>query len=203
MKIFLHRVNSPDQLLLVRDYNASGYECDIRYHCGQPYLHHDVVKNPPDSACFEALISQSTDLDIILNFKETGCEFQTYMQVVKHAKSALLLDVPFPEFVKFSKLNMGHLLMWRLSEFEKPDISVMEAMGSQWIWLDSFRFYWFMQADLDSYKKSGFKICLVSNELQGRDISENIDTIRELVRLGYIDAVCTKNPLFYDCILKT
>ena len=61
----------------------------------------------------------------------------------------------------------------------QADIRTITSLGGEWIWLDSFQGYWFKESDLEKYKISGLKICLVSNELQNREITENYSKIKK------------------------
>ena len=50
---------------------------------------------------------------------------------------------------------------------------------------------------LRACKELGIKTCLVSPELQGRNVDGELDQILGLVDLNDLDAVCTKNPDFW------
>ena len=87
--------------------------------------------------------------------------------------------------------------MWRVSEYEKPNIDTLKYFKAKWIWLDSFNSYWFDEQSLRYYKDCGLSICLVSNELQGRNIMECSTKLQKLIDMELIDAVCTKDPSYY------
>jgi len=199
MKIILHRLNKldnqKDKLEL-----SDGFECDIRYKNNLPVLAHDINETS-EALNFETLCGPFKKLDVILNFKETGEEDIFIEKYQKFFNSILILDSPFPMFQKLAKKGLGGSLMWRVSEYEKPSIKRIEEFNSKWIWLDSFNEYWFTVDDLRKYKNAGLKICLVSNELQGRKIDHKIKNIIELNQFSMIDAICTKEPNFYVQIL--
>lgn len=175
-----------------------GYECDVRYLSGRPYLHHDVGHEHEQPDSLADLTSSSQGLEIILNFKETGHEVTTLQEVLPQCVNALILDIPFPEVVKTTKSGFGGSVMWRLSEYEKPPVAQLLDFKARWLWLDSFHEYWFSPQDLYPYKNAGLQICLASNELHGRHIDTQATRLTRLQKDGsYLDAVCTKHPEWY------
>lgn len=198
MKLLQHRINTVDQLVGLDRSIVSGYECDIRYYKGHPYLHHDVGMPHDDPALLSELTTFSAGLDVILNFKETGDELDTCRRFLPFCREALLLDLPFPEVVRIAHAGFGGLVMWRVSEHERPCVAQLLDFQAKWLWLDSFYSYWFSPSDLDSYREAGLHICLVSNELQGRSIEDGANRLSLLQQAGgYLDAVCTKHPEWY------
>lgn len=198
MKLLQHRVNTVQQLVGLDRSVVCGYECDIRYAKGHPYLHHDVVGSHDDLPLLSELAPFSAGLDVILNFKETGEELDTCRSFLPYCREALLLDLPFPEVVKIARAGFGSLVLWRVSEHERPCVAQLLDFQARWLWLDSFYSYWFSPSDLDSYREAGLHICLVSNELQGRSIEDGADSLNLLQQAGgYLDAVCTKYPEWY------
>ena len=197
LSIYLHRVNSISRILALPS-SCSGFECDLRYISGHPYLEHDINHHlpSPDNLLSGPLPSLRVQ-SCILNVKETGFEELTLSYLSSYFKSVLLLDVPFPIVPRLHKLGLSSSIMWRLSEHEKPSIDQLLSFNCRWIWLDSFSNYWFRESDIVPLKAAGFNICLVSNELQGRNIKDNFELISSLSRLSLIDAVCTKYPSFY------
>lgn len=202
MKIYLHRSNSFKDLEKFKGLNIDGLECDVRYFKSLAYLDHDISKNIKNKVLLHKFANSINDKDIILNFKETGFEINEILNYKEIFKSLLILDCPFPVYVKAKRLNMGKYFMWRVSEYETPKIKTITSLGGEWIWLDSFQGYWFKESDLEKYKISGLKICLVSNELQNREITENYSKIKKLINLSLIDAICTKEPAFYNQIQR-
>ena len=65
-----------------------------------------------------------------------------------------------------------------------------------WVWVDCFTKFPLTTADASRLAEAGFKLCLVSPELQGRMAPEEITAMRALLtELGIAaDAVCTKTP---------
>jgi hypothetical protein len=65
-----------------------------------------------------------------------------------------------------------------------------------WVWVDCFTRFPLTTTDARRLNDAGFKLCLVSPELQGRnDPSEIVAMRAEVAACGIIvDAVCTKVP---------
>ena len=200
---YKHRQNNFSNLniLYKKKLYENGIECDLRYHKGKEYLDHDINKTI-NNYFLDYQKEEFKDLHVIINFKETGLEINTFKKFFKLFKSTLVLDIPFPEYVKFKKQGLGKHIIWRLSEYEKPSVSTIKSFDGEWIWLDSFNYYWFDESQLTNYKKEGLKIILVSNELQGRDIKDNFAIVKELMQKKIFDAVCTKSVEFYLEMLK-
>ena len=79
----------------------------------------------------------------------------------------------------------------RFSEFESLE-NIMNMRGKvKWVWVDCFTKLPLNKSNSEQLKKAGFKLCLVSPELQGRSTDE-IKTYKEIIEPIGIDAVCTK-----------
>jgi hypothetical protein len=63
----------------------------------------------------------------------------------------------------------------------------------KWVWVDCFNNFPLNQKNYKKIKDAGFKICLVSPELQKHDISK-IKKFKEIIYKNNfkIDAICTK-----------
>ena len=83
----------------------------------------------------------------------------------------------------------------RISEYESIETALKLSGKVNWIWIDFFNC---LPIDYESYfklKEGGFKLCLVSPELQGHPISKIYDLKKELnLKKIILDAVCTKKP---------
>lgn len=62
----------------------------------------------------------------------------------------------------------------------------------EWIWVDCFSKIPIGKTEAEELKKLGYKLCLVSPELEGRD--EDIEKYKsEIEKIGIeFDAICTK-----------
>ena len=69
-----------------------------------------------------------------------------------------------------------------------------------WVWVDCFTRFPLSPADAASLADAGFRLCLVSPELQGRDPRREIPELTEhLMEQGIeVDAVCTKQPALWE-----
>jgi hypothetical protein len=67
------------------------------------------------------------------------------------------------------------------------------------VWVDCFTRFPLKGAQATQLKNSGFALCLVSPELQGRTDPEEIAAMRALLDCEGIlpDAVCTKTPALW------
>jgi hypothetical protein len=84
----------------------------------------------------------------------------------------------------------------RVSEFESVDTALTLAGKVEWVWVDCFTRFPLTTAAAQRLQRAGFKLCLVSPELQGRPAETEIPQMRELLgALGIAaEAVCTKRP---------
>jgi hypothetical protein len=86
----------------------------------------------------------------------------------------------------------------RFSDQESLDtilkILHLKFLQPGWVWVDSFSGNWSHLGDLGEVKSLGFKACLASPELHGRNLDLEIKDIREFVKNYQFEAVCTKLP---------
>jgi len=80
----------------------------------------------------------------------------------------------------------------RFSEFEGLDTILNMKNKVKWVWVDCFTKLPINQESYNTLKENGFKLCLVSPELQGQN--EKIKEYNEYINGSNIifDAVCTK-----------
>ena len=83
----------------------------------------------------------------------------------------------------------------RVSEYESIETALSLAGKVDWIWVDIFSYFPLTNESASKLKESGFKLCLVSPELQGENI-QNISKLKSKLAIEeiYPDAICTKNP---------
>ena len=105
--------------------------------------------------------------------------------------------VPF--LVKWSKAG-EHRCAVRVSEFESIETALSLAGKVDWVWVDCFTQFPLSNVDAVRLRNAGFKLCLVSPELQGRDAEIEIPALISLLRERNIesDAVCTKRPDLWE-----
>lgn len=199
MILISHRRNT------LEDLNATprryGVEVDIRSYGDQLVIHHDPFIR---GTSFKEWIAAYQHGTLILNVKEEGLEAQL-ISLMKSSgiEDYFFLDQSFPFLVKWEKAGERRCAV-RVSEFESIETAMTLAGKVDWVWVDSFARFPLSQSDAYRLKAAGFKLCLVSPELQGRDpdieIPKLIQTLHELKIES--DAVCTKHPELWDSAVE-
>ena len=201
MIIIDHRINTLNQLDNVPISN--GIELDIRYHNDQLILHHDPFGHHLETPVkFEDMMAKwKGEGPVILNVKTEGVELHCIEIMKRYSISNwFFLDLSMPYFVLFSqKANVGDLegfgpsnLAVRFSEFEPIEYALSFANRVEWVWVDCFNRMPLTEKIYTSLKTCGFKICLVSPELQ-KHPTRRIEEFKKALRGFEIDAVCTKH----------
>jgi hypothetical protein len=200
MKIISHRRNT------VRELQATptkyGIEVDIR-SCGERLIiHHDPFVA---GEFFDDWIAAYQHGTLILNVKEEGLESRliALMQSYK-INDYFFLDQSFPFLVKWAKAEEPRCAV-RVSEFESVETALSLAGKVNWVWVDCFTHFPLNQLDGQRLKKSGFRLCLVSPELQGRSAEIEIPLLIKTLNEQKIsaDAVCTKRPDLWERLTNT
>jgi hypothetical protein len=182
-----HRINTLAQLKeLPHEY---GVELDLRDYGERLILQHDPFIDGED---FEKYLEYYQHGTMILNIKSERIEHKV-LELLQHYNISdyFFLDSSFP-MIKLLSHHGEKKCAIRFSEFEGLDTVMAMKSKIDWVWVDCFTH---LPIDSESYKllkDAGFKLCLVSPELQGRpnDIEqykselENQDII--------FDAICTK-----------
>jgi hypothetical protein len=202
MILIYHRINTVAQLKLVPQ--SCGIEVDLRYHENTLVLDHDPFhhhSNKPQNFT-EFLLHYKCEGPLILNIKTEGIEEKCIDLINEfQIKNWLFLDLSMPYFVKYSKLALGlsvkgfgpENLAVRFSEEEPIEYALNFAKKASWVWIDCFTKLPLDDTNYQKLKTAGFKICLVSPELQKHE-KEKILEFRNQLQDKKIDAVCTKYP---------
>jgi hypothetical protein len=193
--IIQHRVNT------IRNLGATpknfGVEIDLRLFNGELILAHDPFTLGEK---FDEWIESYDHKTLILNVKEDGLEDVILEKLKQHrVKDYFFLDQPFPTLRKTILKEIP--TAFRLSEYENPVNDGL--LKPSWIWLDSFSGDWtYLEKHAEWIQNGGYKTCLVSPELHGRDISEEPKSLIDLCEtIGLsIDAVCTKHPMSWEVL---
>ncbi len=195
MRIISHRRNTIEELVATPA--KYGIEVDIR-SCGQKLVvHHDPFV---EGVLFEEWLAAYSHGLLILNVKEEGLEAGLIQLMERFGiVDFFFLDQSFPFLVKYSKLGERRCAV-RVSEFESIRTALTLAGKVNWVWVDCFSNFPLSHDDATLLKDAGFKICLVSPELQGRDAELEIFQLAELLKERSIcaDAVCTKRPDIWE-----
>jgi len=200
MKLISHRRNTVSELLATD--SKDGIEVDIRSEGDQLIIHHDPCVA---GESFDEWIDVYQHGTLILNVKEEGLESRLIaLMQSKGSTDYFFLDQSFPFLVKWSKVGERRCAV-RVSEFESIETALTLAGKVDWVWVDCFTHFPLSAQDAKRLKDAGFKLCLVSPELQGRDAKVEIPHLASLLKERNIvaDAVCTKRPDLWEAAVKS
>jgi hypothetical protein len=197
MKLIVHRRNTLAELQATDP--KYGVEVDIRSQGERMVIHHDPFVGGNDLIEWIDVYRHGT---LILNVKEEGLEARLIaLMAEKGIKDYFFLDQSFPFLVKWS--NAGeHRCAVRVSEFESVDSAMTLAGKVDWVWVDCFTRFPVSRQDSLRLQDAGFKLCLVSPELQGRDGEVEIPVLFNLLSEQNIkpEAICTKRPDLWESL---
>ena len=195
MKRIAHRRNTLAELLATP--TNYGVEVDIRSQGDALVIHHDpFAVGEPFEPWFEAYEHGT----LILNVKEEGLEAKLISLMQKRKfTDYFFLDQSFPFLIKWSKLG-EHRCAVRVSEYESVTSALALKGRVEWVWVDCFSQFPLSTVDAHALCDAGFKLCLVSPELQGRDAECEIPSLQALLfeRRITAHAVCTKRPDLWE-----
>lgn len=187
MEFIAHRINTVEELKKLPKH--FGLEIDLRDYGTRLVLEHDPFKVGED---LEPFLKEYDHGTLILNIKSERIEHRVLDLLKKYNVSDyFFLDSSFP-MIKLLTSEGESKVAIRYSEFEGLD-TIMNMKGKlDWVWVDCFTK---LPIDNESYKllkSAGFKICLVSPELQGQ--GEKIFEYKEYLAKEeiFFDAICTK-----------
>lgn len=199
MEYIAHRRNS------VADLTATpvryGVEVDIRSSGNELIINHDPFIA---GESFEEWLDAYKHGTLILNVKEEGLEDRLINLMDRAAiENYFFLDQSFPYLFKYSKMGV-HRCAVRVSEFESINTALTLAGKVDWVWVDCFTQFPLTRDDAKTLQTAGFKLCLVSPELQGRDAQIEIAQIVQILEDRNIraQAVCTKRPDLWEMFAR-
>ncbi|MDP3667441.1 MAG: hypothetical protein Q8R50_12230 [Sediminibacterium sp.] len=188
MKLIQHSRNTISELK--KTPIEYGIEVDIRSEAGKLITHHDPFKIGEQ---FEKWLNVYKHGTLILNVKEEGLEDKILALMNEHnIEDYFFLDQSFPFLIKWSNAGM-HKSAVRVSEFESVENALLLKGKVDWVWVDCFTRFPLNQQDIKILQDAGFKLCIVSPELQGHPILW-INDFTASMKGFKIDAVCTKRP---------
>jgi len=200
MKLIAHRRNTLSELLATP--TAYGIEVDIRSYGDKLVMHHDPFI---EGESFDAWIAAYNHDTLILNVKEEGLEARLIDLMRSHSiEDYFFLDQSFPFLVKWAKAGERRCAA-RVSEFESVETALSLTGKINWVWVDCFTHFALSYEDAKRLKKAGFKLCLVSPELQGRHAETEIPLLAALLaeRDIHADAICTKRQDLWELVSPT
>ena len=195
MIIIRHRRNTVAELEATE--HGYGIEVDIRSFGDALVTHHEpFVKGP----LFDDRLQSFHHKTLILNVKEEGLEDRVLDLMRKHGiTDFFFLDQSFPFLVKTAGTGEKRCAV-RVSEFESIETAMSLAGKVDWIWVDCFTRFPLAHASAARLMDAGFKLCIVSPELQGRHAASEVPLMRQLLQKEDIPfhAVCTKEPKLWS-----
>ena len=194
-----HRRNSIE--LLLSTPTEYGIEVDIRSNNGQLIIQHDPFLKGVE---LDLWLQYYAHKFLILNVKEEGLEESIIKLLRKYTIiEYFFLDQSFPFLIKWAKLGESRCAV-RVSEFESIKTALALAEKIDWVWIDCFNDFPLSGEDSQLLKEAGFKLCLVSPELQGRIPATEIPIFAKLLQERSIKphAICTKNPELWKKYLQ-
>jgi hypothetical protein len=174
-----------------------GIEVDVRSYRDRLVIHHDPFVEGEDFLTWLKAYRHGT---LILNVKEEGLEERLTGLMKEYGISDFFfLDQSFPFMIKWSKKGL-HQSAVRVSEFESLETALTLAGKVDWVWVDHFTHFPLSQEQAERLQQAGFKLCLVSPELQGFEAEESIQALCTLLKERNIvpEAVCTKRPDLWE-----
>ena len=190
MIIISHRINTINKLLNISvEY---GIEIDLRSRNEEIIISHDPFKN---GEYFEDWIRYYKHKILILNVKEDGLESKIIEILRKNkVEKFFFLDQSFPAILELVKKGEKRSAI-RVSEYESIETAVSLKGKVEWIWVDYFTKF---PLDFKAYKflkDLGFKMCIVSPELQNGNLNSAKELKNKLSSNKIkFNAVCTKYP---------
>lgn len=183
-----HRVNKISELIeLPHEY---GVEIDLRDHVdGTVYMEHDPFKRGED---FEQYLKSYQHGTLILNVKSERIEYKI-IELLKayNIEDYFFLDSSFPMIKALTDSGEKRIAV-RYSEFEGMDTLKVMAGKVNWVWVDCFTKLPLDNKIYREIKELGYKLCLVSPELQGQDEKIEVYAKQLINENVQVDAICTK-----------
>lgn len=191
MRLIAHRRNTLAELLATPV--EHGVEVDIRSFGNRLVIHHDPFVEGED---FSVWLDNYQHGTLILNVKEEGLEQRLIgLMAERGIDDFFFLDQSFPFIIKTAHQGERRCAV-RVSEYEHIDTALSLAGKIDWVWVDCFNRFPLSGADANRLRQAGFKLCLVSPELQQRTGEHEIPALRLLLaERGIVpEAICTKWP---------
>ena len=187
MEWIAHRINTLAELQ--RTPFEMGVELDLRDVGDELVLQHDPFST---GESFESYLAHYRHGTMILNIKSERIEWKVLELIQKYKiPNYFFLDSSFPMIVQLNQKGELNTAI-RFSEYEGMDTIAAMAGKASWIWIDSFAALSLTGDQSRQMKEWGYKLCLVSPDLQGRP--EEIPAYKTYLEDAGItlDAICCK-----------
>jgi len=171
-----------------------GAEIDLRTHGNDIILTHDAFTTGDKFEDWLKAYGKDRKGPLILNVKEDMLEEKAAELCQSHGLSNyFFIDVAFPTMRRLAESGFKGMSL-RVSEYETLETARNFQGKVEWIWLDCFTGRVPEKKLVDEIHDMGFRIALVSPELQkyGEEVIRRHFTALEY--LAENDVVCTKRP---------
>jgi hypothetical protein len=189
--LIAHRINTIEQIQELAD--DIPIEFDIRDSGTKLLVKHDPYVDGLD---FDLFLPFLKTRFTIINIKSEGIEHRVLEQMKQNSiPHFFLLDCSIPMIYKLTSLGEKRIAI-RFSEFETLESVLCWKDRVDWVWVDCFHSYILTKEIEETLHNAGFKLCIVSPELQGRP--QEIEMYHTYLKEKniHIDAVCTKYHTF-------
>lgn len=188
-----HRINDSAALRATPEH--FGIEMDIHAYGDRLVVHHDAFAEGEE---LEAWLAHYRHKLLILNIKEEGIERRVIELVEKRGiRDFFLLDVTPPMLFRLAQAGERRMAV-RMSACEAASNALAMAGRVQWVFIDAMRddvALPLTRAEHDALRAAGFRLCMVSHELWGRERPKVQAMQAALRETGVtLDAVLTKQP---------
>jgi hypothetical protein len=191
MYLIAHRINTVEEILQLPQ--NCPIEFDLRDSGGRIIVTHDPFT---DGEEFDTFVTYLTNRFCIVNIKSEGIEWKVLDILKKYnVKDFFLLDCAVPMMWKLVQQGESRFAV-RFSEFESINSVLRWSGHAQWVWVDCFYTYILTEYIQKQLHSAGFKICIVSPELQGRPADIPKYHTHLLTNNVSVDAICTKHYNF-------
>lgn len=186
-----HRVNQIEKL---KEHQPQwGAEIDLRSNVNEPkkiHLAHDAwVKGDDFELWLNEFAARKIQGTLILNTKEDGLEERCLeLMASKAIGNFFFLDTTIPTLVRLGQKHRNNFAV-RYSSFENFELCLSLKNHAAWAWVDCFNRQPVSVEEVLKLKQAGFKVCLVSPELQGGSEQDKTN-FSDLIKIS--DAICTK-----------
>ncbi len=184
---YAHRVNTIEQLKNTP--TKYGVEIDLRDWGDQIILEHDPFINGED---FKDWLKHYHHSGLILNIKSERIEYKILRMLEEaNVSDFFFLDSSFPVIFALTSQNEKRIAV-RFSEFECIETVLALKDKVDWVWVDCLNKFPLNREIYNQFRKSNFKLCLVSPDLLGR--KEDIVSYEKIIDEYEIsfDAICCK-----------
>jgi hypothetical protein len=185
-----HRRNEIEQL--DNTPRSLGIEMDVRIRGDRLVVAHDPFEDGVD---LHHWLDRYEHELLIVNVKEEGLERHVLPRLAaRGVENFFFLDQSFPFLMRTLRGGESRCAV-RVSEYESVETALALAGKAQWVWVDGFHGFPLSASTARALKDAGYRMCLVSPELHGRDPAE-IPAYRALAEATGVtfDAVCTRQP---------